>query len=219
VQGNFVPAQRELLVERALATNADVLVMCDDDMVLAPDAVTRLYARLVERPRCALAGALYYSRDGFRPMVVDEWEPSDTTSAVIPAFDDRTPVSVGGVGFGCVVVRVDAIRELAPPYFPAHVFMQRAAGTVRVCDEDYLFCHRLRSKGWDVVLDPGVRCGHFDRSTSRTMPLAWETPATTNRARMAVVVDGAPQLIAADRSLGRAPEHQVRAAIDYLIVD
>src|SRR6185437_13820561 len=31
VQGNFIPAQRELIVERALALGVDALVMCDDD--------------------------------------------------------------------------------------------------------------------------------------------------------------------------------------------
>ena len=111
--GNFVPAQRDLIVERALERNADVLIMCDDDMVLSPNALVDLCALLEADARNALAGALYYSRDSFRPMVVDRWDENDTRTAVIPAFD-REPVPVDGVGFGCVALRVSALRELMP---------------------------------------------------------------------------------------------------------
>ncbi len=90
ITGNFVPAQRDLIVERALERDADVLIMCDDDMVLPPDVFVRFVRRaLCKRRACALAGALYYSRDGFRPMAIDGWDPADTRTAVIPAFDER----------------------------------------------------------------------------------------------------------------------------------
>ncbi|HEY5339751.1 MAG TPA: hypothetical protein VIK27_01890, partial [Candidatus Aquilonibacter sp.] len=101
ITGNFVPAQRDLLVERALEREADVLVMCDDDMVLPPDTIVRLCGTLARNEDAAIAGALYYSRDGFRPMAVDRWDPRDTRTAVIPAFD-REPIAVDGVGFGCI---------------------------------------------------------------------------------------------------------------------
>ena len=218
VQGNFVPAQRELIVERALGLNADVLVMCDDDIVLPPNALADLCFVLETNDRCGLAGALYYSRDGFRPMAVDDWDPHDTTSAVIPAFDGA-PVSVSGVGFGCVAIRVAAIRELAPLYFPAHVFVERRSGRVRVCNEDYLFCNRLRKANWDVLLVPSVRCGHFDRATGRTSPTVWETEAATNSRRMVVAENSVPRLIAASAELARASEQHLRADIDYLLVD
>jgi len=214
VTGNFVPAQRELIVARALAGNADVLVMCDDDMVLPPDAITALVDVLLANPRCALAGALYYSRDGSRPMVVSQWDPHDTTTAIIPAFD-RAPVDVGGVGFGCVAVRMDAVREFEPLYFSAHVFIEPGAGVVRVCDEDYLFCHRLGSRGWSVTLHPGVRAGHFDRATKVTHPTTWEPPELTREPRMAAMRDGELRLIPVQEAPSRGEFHQ-RADVEYL---
>ena len=219
VQGNFVPAQRELIAERALESGADVLVMCDDDMVVPARAIADLCGVLETLPRCGLAGALYYSRDGFRPMTVDNWDPDDTTSATIPAFDDRTPVSVAGIGFGCVAIRVAALRDLTPPYFPAHVFIERKAGRVRVCDEDYFFCSMLHARGWDVVLHPGVRAGHFNRATGTVAPASWETPSESNRARMVVAENGQPRLVPVADNVARSDERHMRAAIDYLIVE
>jgi len=217
ITGNYVPAQRDLIAERALDVGADVLVMCDDDMVLPPNAVVDLCAALDTRPRAALAGALYYSRDSFRPMVIARWDESDTRTAIIPAFD-REPVAVDGVGFGCVALRVNALRDLVPPYFPAHVFVERGAGRVRVCDEDYLFCARLRRANYEVLLHPGVRCGHYDRASKTVAPQQWEPPEVTRHERMAALVDGQLALVPAQEAAAGAPELHVRAGLDYIIV-
>jgi GT2 family glycosyltransferase len=185
VTGNFVPAQRDVLVERALEWGADFIAMCDDDMVLPADALSTLYGVLQSDAAVGLAGALYYSRDGLRPMVVEGWERGDVNRGWIPAFD-RTPVSVTGVGFGCVVIRASAVAAFARPFFASQIYVERAAGRVRVCNEDYLFCARLGEAGYRVVLHPGVRCGHYDRSRGRAMPDAWETAEATRSARVLI---------------------------------
>jgi hypothetical protein len=217
ITGNFVPAQRDLIVERALALNSDVVLMCDDDMVLAPNAWVDLCAVLEADPSTALAGALYYSRDSFRPMVVDRWDEHDTRSAVIPAFDCE-PVAVDGVGFGCVAIRVSALRDLTPPYFPAHVFVERAAGRVRVCDEDYLFCARLRQAGHRVLLHAGVRCGHYDRTSNTVAPRTWEPAEVTRHERMAALIDGRPALVPIHPASSTTSESHVQANVDYVVV-
>ncbi len=214
VTGNFVPAQRELIVRRAIERGADRLLMCDDDMVLAPDALVRLSSVLDDDPECALAGALYYSRDGFRPMVVDRWDAHDTTSANIPAFD-TAPVAVDGVGFGCVLLRLDALREMERPYFATHVFVEPDVLRVRVCDEDYLFCARLRSMNFRVVLHAGVRCGHYDRASGVVHPKAWEDPNATSTPRMAVLQDAMQRLVPLAPS-GTAGERQERVDVTYV---
>jgi len=217
VTGNYIPAQRDLLVERALELKADVLLMIDDDMVLPRNAIAGLCGALDADAGAAVAGALYYSRDGFRPMAVDRWNEADTRTAIVPAFD-REPVAVDGVGFGCVALRVSALRELMPPYFAAHVFIERGAGRVRICDEDYLFCARLRRGGKRVLLVPEVRCGHYDRATGSTVPNQWESPEVTGKARMAVLAQGRPALIEAHEVGGSTAESHVRATLDYIVV-
>jgi hypothetical protein len=214
VTGNFVPAQREMLLTRALETGVDVLVMCDDDMVLQPETVSALLEVMVRRPRAAIVGVLYYSRDGFRPLAVSSWNPNDTTSAHIPAFANE-PVEVDGIGFGCVAIRLEAVGWISPPYFGAHVYMEPEHARVRVCDEDYLFCHRLRAKGWNVVLHAGARCKHHDRATGREQPERWEPPDQTSVARMPVLQDGRSMLVPLE-ALDPSGEIHVPVTVEYV---
>jgi GT2 family glycosyltransferase len=216
ITGNYVPAQRELLVRRAQAAGMDVLAMVDDDMILAPDALVDLCADLDAHPEAALSGALYYSRDGLRPMAADGWRSDDTRAGYVPPFaNDARPVDA--IGFGCVVLRVAALAALARPYFHAQIFLEERAGRARICNEDYLLCERLRGAGFGVRLHAGVRLGHYDRTTDRVLPLAWEAPEATDRPRMMVVEPG-PRftLVPYDAAHARADERRERASVDYL---
>ncbi len=206
--GNAVAVQREMIARDAVARGADLLAMIDDDIIAPPDAIVLLIAALEADPQAALAGALYYSRDSARPMAVARWNSADTTSAAIPAFAGAQVVQVDGIGFGCVVVRVDALRALAPPYFASHVYVDERSRVVRQCDEDYLFCERVRGAGQHVLLHAGVRAGHYDRGRETIAPERWEDDAETGRLRMIVLQDGATRLVPFDDAVPRAAERQ-----------
>jgi hypothetical protein len=204
--GNFVAAQREMIARDALERGVDLLAMIDDDIVAPPDALVRLVAALEAEPRAAVAGALYYSRDSARPMAVTRWDSRDTTSAAIPAYSGGAVTRVDGIGFGCVVLRVAALRELNPPYFAAHVFVDRESRVVRQCDEDYLLCERLRAAGRQILLDAGIHASHYDRAAKTTAPARWETDAETNHLRMIVREANATRLVPFDDTLPRDAE-------------
>jgi hypothetical protein len=206
--GNFVPAQREMIARDAVRLGAEYVAMLDDDIIAPANALPLLAEALAADERAALAGALYYSRDGARPMAVARWNSADTTSAAIPAYGAGVPVEVDGVGFGCVLVRVAALRDLALPYFGSHLYVDRAARVVRQCDEDYLLCERLRGAGWRIVLHSGVRAGHYDRGTETIAPRAWESDAQTGRLRMIVRNDDGVALVPFDDATPRARERQ-----------
>lgn len=216
VTGNFAPAQRELIARHALRVNADYLLMVDDDIVLPPDAVAQLLSVFDIGERCGIAGGLYYARDGIRPMAVANWDPADTTTAYTPAFAQE-PVAVDGVGFGCVLIRCDLLKILVEPYFAAQVFLEESLRRVRVCNEDYLFCHRAKTQGYATYLHAGVRLGHYDRASGATFPLQWESSEQTNKNRMAVIrPDGTYALEALDENAPRIAERHVRGALDYI---
>ena len=206
--GNAVAVQREMIARDAVQRGADLLAMIDDDIVAPPDALAKLIGALEADPGAALAGALYYSRDSARPMAVARWSSGDTTAAAIPAYADGKVALVDGVGFGCVVLRVAALRALARPYFAAHVYVDPSARSVRQCDEDYLLCERLRASGRRVLLHAGVRCGHYDRGSGTTAPRAWETDAETDRLRMIVLQGDRTALVPFDDTVPRAVERQ-----------
>ena len=206
--GNAVAVQREMIARDAVQRGADLLAMIDDDIVAPPDALVKLIAALEADPDAALAGALYYSRDSARPMAVARWSSGDTTTAAIPAYADGKVAVVDGVGFGCIVVRVAALRALTLPYFAAHFYVDPFSRSVRQCDEDYLLCERLRNAGRRVLLHAGVRCGHYDRGSGTTAPSAWETDAETDRLRMIVLQGDRTALVPFDDAVPRALERQ-----------
>lgn len=218
VRGNYIPAERELLAREALDGGFDILVMIDDDIVMPGDALERLCAVLRADPKTALAGALYYSRDGLRPMAVSRWSSGDTTTATVPGFTDE-PVEVAGVGFGCVAIRLAALARLERPYFGAQIFIERSLRQARVCNEDYLFCERLRGQGRRIVLHAGVRCGHVERSTATIVPQRWESAEQTRSERMVVQEPGGGyRLVSYEPATARAGELHERAFLDYIIV-
>jgi len=219
VTGNFVPAQRELILRRALSIGAGAIAMIDDDIVLPPDALARLNEVLEAQPGCALAGALYYSRDGLRPMAVNGWSELETTAARTPAFD-RSPVEVDGVGFGCVLMRCSVLANLDQPFVGTQVYVEETANRVRICNEDYLFCAKLRRAGHAIVLDPRVRCGHYDRAANRIVPEVWEPAASTSIDRMTVMhPDGSVSLVPFDANTPQAKERHMTAPLDYIFAD
>jgi hypothetical protein len=219
VSGNFVPAQRELIAQDAIEGNFDFLFFLDDDMVFPPNTLSSLIETMQRDPQTAVVGALYYSRDSIRPMAVANWNSDDTTSAAIPAFRADSTDVVDGIGFGCALLRVSALRALEPPYFPVHIYMERSTRTVRLCDEDYLYCERIRKAGGIVRLDARVRCTHYDRSSDSVAPLLWENDAETDRHRMLVREGTTQRLVPFDDRVPQAREVHLPADVVYLIVD
>lgn len=216
ISGNFVPAQRELIVRHALRERADMLLMIDDDIVAPPDTITALLEVMQSDPQCGLAGGLYYSRDGLRPMAVANWNPHDTAAAYTPAFGDG-PAAVDGIGFGCVLIRSSVFLQMSEPYFAAQVFLEESARRARICNEDYLFCHALRSLGFRTYLHAGVRLGHYDRASGKTIPDVWEDSSVTNLPRMTVMdADGALRLAPLDAATPAVAERHVRAHLEYI---
>jgi hypothetical protein len=219
VTGNFVPGQRELIVRRALASEADLLLMIDDDIVVPPAGVSELYETLALHPRTAIAGGLYYSRDGKRPMAVAQWRASETTDAIVPAFTGKGSVEVDGVGFGCVLLRTAALRALSPPYFGVQIAVDTARNTVRLCNEDYLLCERLRHAGFTIRLDARVRCGHFDRDQAILLPQEWEPEEATGSPRMYIrQPDGVEALVPFVDGGPHAVETHEYGKLDYLFM-
>jgi hypothetical protein len=217
--GNYIPAQRELIMNDAVDGAYDYLFFVDDDIVLPESALEQMIVTAESDPRTAVVGGLYYSRDSARPVTVADWDSADTSAAHIPAFTSTSTDAVDGVGFGCALLRVSVAQKLGSPYFPAHVYIERQARRARQCDEDYLYCERVRKAGHVVRLDARVRCSHYDRDSDSIAPVAWESDDVTSAPRMIVAEDGVVRLVPLDDSVPRVAERHARAELTYITVD
>jgi Glycosyl transferase family 2 len=217
--GNYIPGQRELIMSDAVDEGFDYLFFVDDDVVLPEDSLAKLVATAEADPLTAVVGGLYYSRDSLRPIAVAEWDSSDTSTAHIPAFTSMSTDPVDGIGFGCALLRVSVAKQLGAPFFAAHIYIERQARRVRQCDEDYLYCERVRKSGHVVRLDARVRCLHYDRESDSTAPVSWESDAVTSAPRMIVLEDGVTRLVPLDARVPRVVERHAPADVTYISVD
>jgi hypothetical protein len=217
--GNFVPAQRELIMNDAVDDMFDYLFFVDDDVQLPEHALEMLLETAEADPDTAIVGGLYYSRDSARPVTVADWNSGDTSTAHIPPFTSTSTGIVDGVGFGCALLRVSAARSFSKPYFPAHIYIERSARLVRICDEDFLYCERVRQAGHVVRLDARVRCPHYDRASNTSAPVAWETDDVTSVPRMIVVDGGVVSMVPLNAATPHVVENHLRADVSYITVD
>jgi len=156
-----------------MAADAELLLVCNPDVVLAPGAVERLCQALDAAPRAAVAGPALLDEEGrvvqsarAFPTIGRSWQhaflgvlsPHGQRSR---AYRERnwelaTTGRVDWVTGACFLVRSEAFRSVGgfdPSYF--------------LYAEEVDLCWRLKAAGWDVLYEPSARATHVGaRSTS-----------------------------------------------------
>ena len=137
------------LVREAFDKNPSIthIMWLGADVLVPADAVERLLA--ADKP---VVGGLYHQTEApFRPMAFDlePYRPLDLS------FADGKLRQVGGVGFGCLLVRAEVYMQMSQHYNDIR-WHERTYET----GEDVHFFDRCRELGIEVWLDASVRCGH-----------------------------------------------------------
>lgn len=149
----------------ALEQNCDYLMFIDDDVVVHPN----VYQRLRERDKDIILAATFIRGYPFHPMWFKEFETLDQANGkrrvnlkfhdewkddLIVDGPDAGLVETGAVGFSCVLIKVDVIRAMTPPYFvtgPGHT-------------EDVYFCLRAKAElepSPGIFVDTTISTGHM----------------------------------------------------------
>lgn len=145
----------------ALEQECDYLMFIDDDVLIPPDT----FKMLVEANKDIIAGFTFIRGYPFHPMFFKERETfSDVDGRVRRHLsyhdewqeDVQTDglVETGAVGFSCVLINMDVVKALHPPYFvtgPGHT-------------EDVYFCLRAKSElepSPSIFVHTLVKTGHM----------------------------------------------------------
>lgn len=146
--GSLVYDARNKLAKEALKMGADYTMWFDSDMIFEPDTMLKLLADDKD-----IVSGIYFRRSPPYTLVAFgecDVENRKWTDAEIPT----ELAKVGGVGFGCVLIKSDVLFEVATKFKtwfePFNSF-----------GEDLAFCWRASQCGYDVWLDPKVSCGHI----------------------------------------------------------
>lgn len=145
---------RNELAMKAIKMGADYILWLDSDMVFEPDLMTRLFKTLEEKSADFVSG-LYFKRfPPYEPVAYSTFDIVDDEIKAEKMTDvPKEITSVGGVGFGCVLMST----AMAMAVFDEYNTMFAPIGNV---GEDIAFCYRAKTLGYEILLDPSIRCGH-----------------------------------------------------------
>lgn len=156
--GSLVYTARNDLAKMALDTEADFVFWLDSDMIFKPDTLDRMMVTM-ETKRLDFLSGLYFRRvTPYTPVLFKtlEFDEEKQVCSWTDFKDEELPkdiFEVGGVGFGCVLMRTDVIFEVASKY--GDMF-----GPLAGVGEDLSFCWRARQCGYKIYVDPSVSLGH-----------------------------------------------------------
>ena len=145
--GSLIYDARNRLAKQALKMGADYTMWFDSDMIFEPDTMVKLLND--DKP---FVSGMYFRRA--HPYTLVAFDDLDIEKKTFK--DAKIPTElkpVGGVGFGCVLIKTEVLFEVAAKFGcwfdPLNGF-----------GEDLSFCWRARECGYEVFLDPKVSCGH-----------------------------------------------------------
>lgn len=150
--GSLIYDARNKLVKQALKMGAEWTMWFDSDMIFQPDTMLRL----LEHDAPIVSGAYFRRCPPYHLVAFDKCDAKKREWNDLPLPTET--VKCGGVGFGCVLVRTDVLFDVAAKF---KTWFEPMNGF----GEDLSFCWRARDCGYDILLDPSVKCGHVGHIT------------------------------------------------------
>lgn len=155
---------RNAIVEQALKTGCDYLLMLDDDHVINWEVTTgptsqygfvdKFLEYFEKDEKLGIVGALYYQRgDTCRPVLMRQgkdgafyWLRDDEITGELQSVDVQ--------GGGCMLLRMKMFDRIKSPWFVPEQGQEVDMGT------DLQICKKAISAGYKVACDTSVQIGH-----------------------------------------------------------
>lgn len=152
--GSLIYTSRNDLATRAMKMDADFVFWLDSDMIFSPNTLARLMKRM---EHADIVSGLYFRRVmPYTPVIFDELTIDDKGCHWTDYTEKPIPsdlFEVGGCGFGCVLMRTDALFDVQARF--GNMFAP--IGNV---GEDLSYCWRARECGYKIFCDPTIPLGH-----------------------------------------------------------
>ena len=154
VIGSLIYNSRNDLVKQAMSFDCSHILWLDSDMVFPPETLKYLFKEMEETGADFISG-LYFRRCApFSPVAFDTLEIKDGKATWTDYTGELSGLhEVGGVGFGCALMKTDMLLEMAATY--GDFF-----GPIANVGEDLAFCWRARQLGYKILLDCNLKLGH-----------------------------------------------------------
>lgn len=135
---SVLPKARQLSVGWARKIEATHLLCIDDDMSFPPETVGSLLSRDVDIVACN-----YVGKGNGKPLT------HDINGEILSSVDALGMQEVGWVGFGMILIKLDAIKDIPAPLFETRWMEERKD----FIGEDFYFCGKVRAHGVKIYVD------------------------------------------------------------------
>jgi len=168
------------IAEEAMRGNYKYIWFVDDDTAPPRHAAKRLMTVLQQDESVAVCGGIYCTKcDDPEPIVQKKlrdgvfwnWKPGEI-------FDCE------GLGTGCMMIRVDALKRIERPWFKTVDTLDYGQGEYKQTDDLY-FCKKILDAGMRIVAHGGVLPLHW-QADKRTSYRVSETTKPDGRLEMIV---------------------------------
>lgn len=166
---SIIARLRNQAVEDALQTNAEYLIMSDDDMVFTPQDVASLVGALIDNPKAGCCGAIARTTDTTGAANVN-WVDDKGFLLSYKAKQRKVrnllkkhpkPIKVDVIGTGLMAIRCETLRSIPYPWFNNGYVKGDSA--FNYLGEDVFFNNILKQHDWEVLAHFGVSVGHVGR--------------------------------------------------------
>lgn len=146
-----IDRMRNMAAEVALQCDAKYLVFIDDDVIVPFDFLDRFLAA-VDSGNDIVCGNVQIRGYPFDYMMF-RWDEKREGLYTLKSVPKDEIISVDAVGFSCVIIKVDILRELTKPFFITTANMT----------EDVWFCLKVQTEFPETKMacDTGLVCGHI----------------------------------------------------------
>lgn len=149
-QSYSIDASRNLIVEHALEIGYDYIMWVDSDMILPKNTLTQL----MSHDKDIVSGVYAYKILRGENVVAKRFkkDAKDTYEDIpIKEIKESKLMEIDGVGFGCVLTKVDMFRHIKKPWFKYSPTM----------GEDIYFCRKAQKAGYKIWLDTSIKADHI----------------------------------------------------------
>jgi len=149
-QSYAIDASRNLIVEHALEIGYDYILWVDSDMILPKNTLLRL----LSHNKDIVSGVYSYKVINGENAVVKRYSKTEEDTyedvSLKEIRETKELMLVDGIGFGCVLTKVDIFKKIGQPWFKYDIDL----------GEDIFFCRKAQETGIEIFVDPTVKAGH-----------------------------------------------------------
>ncbi len=154
VKGYDCAVARNAIAKLVRGSEYDYVLMVDSDTIIPPDTLELM----LEEPKYICLGVCPRKNTTKKLTAMIKLGDTDyTQSWAYPELPD-VPTEIKGGGFACALISAHVFTRLDYPYFQ---YVTNQNGTT--FSEDFYFCKNARFMGYEIWMDPRVKCGHLAR--------------------------------------------------------